>query len=339
MVRQQAPCVKRGGLGFDRACARGRRPQSEARGRMVGAVSEGCQTAPGTWNPGLPAVATGTIITHASRSKGAMPDRSAPSPAAGATRPPTPAAALIVASAKLRRYSVLPRLGIEPTPFALVRSAIGAALDSSTIPTPGVTALDAGCGRRSELRTFRRRIGRIVGADIHLPVSPLPWLDEFAIVDVCRDDDAFPPETFDLELTTFTVEHFADPERAFANMWRWLRPGGTLVATTVNRRHPMVAAYLALPAGPRGRLQAAIKASPDDAHPLIGACNSPTAIVSMLRRVGYDRIEVACVGHLTRSWGRRWLPFAVGLVGDLVAQPFPTRRSTIVVVARKPSHP
>ena len=41
------------------------------------------------------------------------------------------------------------------------------------------------------------------------------------------------------------------PTRAAAlgNLYRWLRPGGTLVITTVNRRHPFVAAYLGIPDG------------------------------------------------------------------------------------------
>ena len=42
---------------------------------------------------------------------------------------------------------------------------------------------------------------------------------------------------------------------ALANLARWLRPGGSLVLTTVNRRHPFVAAYLGLPDPLRRRIQ------------------------------------------------------------------------------------
>jgi len=50
---------------------------------------------------------------------------------------------------------------------------------------PGaVAALDAGCGRISALHQFRGRIARLVGADIHGPSTPLPHLDEFAVVDL-----------------------------------------------------------------------------------------------------------------------------------------------------------
>ena len=196
--------------------------------------------------------------------------------------------------------------------------------------------LDAGCGRTSPLIAFRGRIDRFIGVDIHAPATPLPYLDEFATVDLCVDRQAFEPGTFDLVLSNFTIEHFADPPAAMANLFRWLRPGGTLVVTTVNRRHPFVAAYLGMPDGPRRRLQPIIKATAADAHPLVGACNNPAAVRAALQQVGFERIEVETVSNLARAWGR-WLPtFALGPAGDLIAQRSPSRRSTILAVARKP---
>ncbi len=183
----------------------------------------------------------------------------------------------------------------------------------------------------------RARIGRFVGVDIHAPApGALPYLDEFATVDLCASPDAFPPATFDVVLQLFTVEHFADPGAAFANLRRWLRPGGTLVLTTVNRRHPFVAAYLSMPAGLRRRVQPVVKATAADAHPLVGACNDPAALRAALAAAGYEAIRVGTVGHLARAWGRRLPTFALGLVGDLLARGVPSRRSTLVVTARAP---
>ncbi len=252
-----------------------------------------------------------------------------------------------------RRYDLLPRLGIEPTVQALVRIALDEAItrasaraytDALAANSPaghaavtrsvGVAALDAGCGRMSHLRPFRGRIDRLVGVDIHEPAQPLPHLDEFAIVDLCGPADGFPKATFDVVLSSFTLEHFADPPAALANIRRWLRPGGTLVATTVNRRHPFVEAYLALPAGPRSKVQGVIKASAADAHPLVGACNTPALIRRDLRAAGFESVDLQTVGHLARAWGRHLPTFALGLTGDLLAQSLPSRRSTIVVVAR-----
>jgi SAM-dependent methyltransferase len=236
-----------------------------------------------------------------------------------------------------RRYALLTRLGIEPPISVRLRATLGAAVDAATERWSGdLAVLDAGCGRTSPLIPFRDRIDRFVGVDIHEPATPLPYLDEFATVDLCVDGGAFPEGTFGLILSNFTLEHFADPAAALANLYRWLRPGGTLVVTTVNRRHPFVAAYLALPDGPRRRLQPVIKATAADAHPLVGACNDPATVEAALSGAGFERIELETVGNLARAWGR-WLPtFALGTAGDLIAQRSPSRRSTILAAARKP---
>ncbi len=240
--------------------------------------------------------------------------------------------------AKRRRYDLVHRLGIEPTIAARLKATLGPAVDAAAARSPGnVTVLDAGCGRTSPLISFRDRIDRFVGVDIHAPATPLPYLDEFATVDLCGDGASFPEGSFDVVLSNFTVEHFADPAAALTNLYRWLRPGGTLVITTVNRRHPFVAAYLGFPDGARRRIQPLIKETAADAHPLVGRCNDPEAVTATLADAGFDEIELETVGNLARAWGRRLPTFAVGLAGDLIAQGSPSRRSTILAAARKPA--
>lgn len=239
-----------------------------------------------------------------------------------------------------RRVALLARLGLEPSVQDVVRSELEAAVTAaerrSAVGGEAVAALDAGCGRVSALRPFRSRIGRFVGADIHAPApGALPHLDEFAVVDLCASDpSAFPPASFDVILSSFTIEHFSDPPAAFRAFRLWLRPGGVLVATTVNRRHPFVAAYLRMPSGLRARVQPLVKASTADAHPIVGVCNSPDAVAVGLREAGFEDVRVTLVPHLARAWGRRSVTFGAGVVGDVLARPFPSRRSTIVAVAR-----
>lgn len=236
-----------------------------------------------------------------------------------------------------RQAALIERFGIEPPVTALVTAALDDALTAAEERHGGSTsiaALDAGCGRVSQLRPFRARVGRMVGADIHPPPTPLPHLDEFATVDLCGPPGSFTPGTFDIVLSSFTLEHFADPAAALGNLRAWLRPGGTLVVTTVNRRHPFVAAYLGLPTGLRARLQRLVKASAADAHPLVGACNDPIAVEAALLEAGFDDVDISTVGHLARAWGRTWPTFVLGLAGDVLARSMPSRRSTIVAVAR-----
>lgn len=228
------------------------------------------------------------------------------------------------------RERIATRLGIVPLTREVVRDWLDEAL-----PAQGGAALDAGCGRQSQLKPFRKRIGQFIGVDIHEPSRTLRWLDEFVIADVCRDVSAFPDGSFDVALSSFTVEHFQDPDGAFATLAAWLRPGGWLVITTVNRRHPFVDAYLSLPDGLRSRIQPIVKASEADAHPLVGACNTPAAVRHALTAAGFDAIEVATTGYLWRAWGRFVPGFALGLLGDFAAQRSPGRRSTIVARARR----
>lgn len=230
------------------------------------------------------------------------------------------------------RGRVAYRLGLKPTTYDVVRGWLNEAL-----PKKGGAALDAGCGRQSQLRPFRKRIKRFVGVDIHEPSKPLDWLDEFAVVDVCRDEGAFPNATFDVALSSFTVEHFDDPPAAFHTMRDWLKPGAWLIVSTVNRGHPLVNAYLSLPAGIRDRLQPVIKSSAADAHPLVGACNHLGQLRDALMNAGYQDVEVITTAHLWRAWGRTIPTFALGLAGDLAAQPFPSHRSTLIARARRPA--
>jgi len=229
-----------------------------------------------------------------------------------------------------RRLGIARRLGLVPTTQDVVEQWLDDAL-----PAHDASALDAGCGRLSQLRPFRKRISRFVGVDIHQPARPLEWLDEFHVADLCADADAFPEGTFDLALSSFTVEHFADPVAAFRIIHGWLRPGAWLVVTTVNRAHPFVNVYLSLPRDLRGKAQQRVKASAADAHPLVRACNTPSELRAGLRAAGYTDVELVTTDHLARAWGRTLPTWALGLAGDLAAHSVPSRRSTIVARGRK----
>jgi len=229
-----------------------------------------------------------------------------------------------------RRIALLPRLGLRPA----TAEVLAACLDAALPPGTRAVALDAGCGRMSALAPRKDRLEQLIGVDIHQPPSPLPWLDAFRIADVCRDDGAFGAGSFDLILSSFTVEHFAEPTAAFRNLAHWLRPGGTLVLSTVNRAHPFVDFYLSLPARWSRRLQPLVKASAADAHPLVGRCNTPALLRAGLSEAGFEDVTIQTSGHLARAWQRHLPTYLLGLLGDLAAQPFPDRRSTIVACAR-----
>lgn len=242
------------------------------------------------------------------------------------------------------RLAALPALGIRPSTAEVVRLLLDEALREASARAAAegrrTVVLDAGCGRVSALRPFRPRIGEIVGLDVvPQPSGSIEHLDRFVLADMCIEAGAFAAGTFDVVLLSFTIEHLRDPAAALANLAAWTRPGGTLVATTVNRRHPFVAAYLAMPSRIRDRLQRMVKARPEDAHELVGACNTRSELAIALRGAGWTDVRAFTVGHLARAWNRTWPTFALGLAGDLVTRGMPARRSTIVATTRRTGGP
>ncbi len=243
-----------------------------------------------------------------------------PAPGRGAGRSPAE-----------RRERLLRRLGLVPTTAEVTHAFLDAAL-----PASSAVVVDAGCGHVSALRPFRDRVSDLVGVDIHPPESPLPWLDRFLQADLCRDADALPAASLDVVLSSFALEHVHDPGAALRTLARWLRPGGWLILTTVNRAHPFVDAYCAMPRGLAGPLQRLVKEGPGDAHVLVASVNTPARLRAALIAAGFGDVELITTDHLARAWQRRGGTFVLGLLGDLAAHAFPLRRSTMVVRAQRP---
>lgn len=233
--------------------------------------------------------------------------------------------------------SALEAAGVRPALRPRLRTVLDAALTDRASAVGGrpLAVLDAGCGHKSPLAPFGSRIGSLTGVDIHAPDAPPDYLDRFDVVDLCAADTGLASGVFDLVLTNFTVEHFPDPPVALRNLNHVLAPGGILVVVTVNRRHPFVAAYLAMPHALQRRLQPYVKASAADAHRLVGACNTPRELRGALRAAGFTDIRMETVSNLARSWGRHPASFTIGAVGDLLCQSLKGRRSTIIITGRR----
>lgn len=223
----------------------------------------------------------------------------------------------------------------------LLRRRIDAALTAAETAVAGrpLVVLDAGCGERTAFRAVRARIARIIGVDVHRPTGPNLDVDEFLAADLCAGPLPIPEGTVDVAASVFTLEHFADPGAALRTIARCLAPHGRLVLVTVNRRHPFVAAYFALPGPLRRRLQRLVKARAAEAHELVGACNDPASIRAALAEAGFRVETLDTVGHLATAWGRRGVTRFLGRLGDRLAAPFRSRRSTIVILARRTAAP
>ena len=193
----------------------------------------------------------GTVVPRATRprqdprGKGVPATRRKPgadSPGAGTSRshdevepraPAAPGVKRVTGGARIRRALTAPTLTqrlqqrffrAEDHPYRLYEAEIARQL------RPEHTLLDAGCGRSGEVvRKFRDRAARLIGVDLG---EGAPDLAEAGVEYTRADmaDTGLPDAVADVVISRAVIEHLVDPDRAFGEVARLLRPGGAFVA-------------------------------------------------------------------------------------------------------------
>ena len=103
---------------------------------------------------------------------------------------------------------------------------------------PGERVLDVGCGRGASTVEAAESVapsGLVVGVDISATMlqaaqarSAAAGLHNVELLEADAQVHAFDPGSFDVVISQFGVMFFDDPQAAFANLARALRPGGRL---------------------------------------------------------------------------------------------------------------
>jgi SAM-dependent methyltransferase len=103
---------------------------------------------------------------------------------------------------------------------------------------PGNQVLDVGCGYATTTIDAARRVtpsGRALGVDLSAAMLQTArrrvaatGLDHVALLEADAQVHAFDPESFDAVISRFGIMFFDNPQAAFANLARALRPGGRL---------------------------------------------------------------------------------------------------------------
>jgi ubiquinone/menaquinone biosynthesis C-methylase UbiE len=108
---------------------------------------------------------------------------------------------------------------------------------------PGDIVLDVGCGNARDLIPILHAGARVVGIDLsegmirqaRADLAAARFRDvELAVGDATRL--TYPNESFGKLLCSEVIEHIPDADAALGEMARVLKPGGTLVISTPNRR-------------------------------------------------------------------------------------------------------
>jgi ubiquinone/menaquinone biosynthesis C-methylase UbiE len=158
-------------------------------------------------------------------------------------------------------------------------------------------------------------------------------VDEFVVADLCAKLP-FPDGAFDLVYSNFVVEHLDRPADAFSEWHRILRPGGSVVLLTSNRRNPLMAVAQAVPQ----RVRSAFKrvgpgAVARDVFPARYRANTPTTLTNLFGEAGFTPVRVVFVATLHRYAGERALAVAALRGAERVLPA--ALRSTIVAWYRR----
>ena len=114
----------------------------------------------------------------------------------------------------------------------------------------GDLIIDAGCGTGNFSLKLACKGARVVGVDISLRMLTIArekaaceGLDvDFVEMDLHRL--GFPDDTFDGAVSVTTFEFLMDPNKAFSELMRVLKPGGQLLIGTINRESPWGELYM-----------------------------------------------------------------------------------------------
>ena len=157
-------------------------------------------------------------------------------------------------SPEYQRLAAQAQVWIPATQSALARAGV----------SPGMQALDVGCGTGAVMRLIADVVGatgRVTGLDSDAALgaealmqlrSAGPDVFEFVAGDFA-EATPIDSQEFDLVLARLLVVHTPDPCEALRRLWRWVKPGGVLLVmdqdmTTARTlpAHPVVTRALAL---------------------------------------------------------------------------------------------
>jgi SAM-dependent methyltransferase len=203
---------------------------------------------------------------------------------------------------------------------------------------PGDRVLDAGCGSgRLFAYDLRGRASLIFGVDISPDVAHNANID--APLRASLAALPFASETFDLIICKHVLEHLEEPESAFRELARVLRPHGRLLVLAPNRFHyvPLLASLLPLSFQQlvaRGR-----GLTPGEVHPTVYRANTPRRLRWLARQAGLQIAVLRLFETPPVYLAFHPLAFALGVAyGRLVNrfQALAPLRVNLLAVFRKP---
>ncbi|MDN5743995.1 MAG: class I SAM-dependent methyltransferase [Nocardioidaceae bacterium] len=199
--------------------------------------------------------------------------------------------------------------------------------------------VDVGCGRGGTVQhldgtdplDFRGQGRHVIGIDVDPVGTEHPALNEFRLI----ENERWPLEdnSVDLAVSDWTLEHVTAPEVFVRELARTLRPGGVIVARTVNRNSVTAWGARMVPnrhhARVVGRMQPGRRE--EDVFPTAYRMNNRKALAALLdREFEWSVTSHGGLHHYMQPWPR------MARVARVAEQRFPEgNRLTLLLCARK----
>jgi len=164
---------------------------------------------------------------------------------------------------------------------------------------PEAKLLDLGCGRGGIVERLHPLARLTVGVDADLASLREHRAPSIPRIQALAEALPFPAQTFDLVISSWVLEHLAEPEKSFEEVARVLKPGGRFIFLTPNFLHPIPRLGWAL-SKVGGLLQKSLVASlysrqSGDVFPPHYLANTPVRIGEIASKVGLQKVSVRLV--------------------------------------------
>lgn len=102
----------------------------------------------------------------------------------------------------------------------------------------GKKVLDAGCGTGRMIKKLLEKGAIVTGADISPEMLKIAKkkFDKAEFVEADIEKLPFKDESFDVVVASFVIVHLKDLKKAFDEVYRVLKPGGSFIVTNVNQK-------------------------------------------------------------------------------------------------------
>jgi len=200
---------------------------------------------------------------------------------------------------------------------------------------PQSVVLDTGSGPGSwVLQDERARIGFLVGEDVYRPDTQN--LDAFVLARA--EQLPFVDASLDVVFSYLVLEHLEQPELAFHEYARVLKPGGHFIFKTPAVQTPLFLLAKLLPTSVHRRLKSEIGTAEEDIFPTYYRANTVARIERALASAGLEKRALYKVDQTYAYMKHNAILYALGLLYSRATewQPLASLRNQIVGAYRRP---